>query len=259
MQFDPHLVEGRFVRRYKRFFVDVELSDGRTVTAHCPNTGSLSGCLVPGAAALLQPAASATRKLAWTWKMIRVGDGWVGVDTSIANALVAEALTAGVLPELSGYERVLQEVPYGREGRSRIDLLLVCGGADTPASRRGAAPPVPGERRLYVEVKNTTLVTEAQGRTLGAFPDAVTERGRKHLHELMGVVRDGQRAAMVFCVQRSDCEAFTAADFIDPAYASTLREALAAGVEAYALGARLDSTGVTLVQRLPIELSRHTA
>jgi sugar fermentation stimulation protein A len=255
MQFDPPLLEGRFVRRYKRFFMDAELPDGRTVTAHCPNTGSLSGCLTQGAAVWLQPAASATRKLAWTWKLIRAGESWVGVDTSIANGLVAEALAAGALPELAGYERVIPEVPYGREGKSRIDLLLSSGGSSAGASgKRIAVQAAPGERRVYVEVKNTTLTTEAGGRTLGAFPDAVTERGKKHLDELIDVVRQGQRAAMVYSVQRSDCVAFTPADAIDPAYGAALREALAAGVEAYALAAEIDPSGVALIRRLPIEI-----
>lgn len=254
MLFDPPLLEGRFLRRYKRFFMDAELADGRTVTAHCPNTGSLSGCLLPGAAVALQPAASATRKLAWTWKLIHAGPSWVGVDTSIANALVAEALEAGALPELAGHEQTLHEVPYGREGRSRIDLLLVSGGVAPQKQKRVATEAAPGERRIYVEVKNTTLVTERGGRRLGAFPDAVTERGLKHLEELMHVVRGGQRAAMVFSVQRSDCEAFTPADDIDPAYAAGLRRALSEGVEAYALAARIDPQGVALVHRLPIEV-----
>lgn len=255
MQFDQALVTGTLLRRYKRFFVDVRLDDGSEVVAHCPNTGSLLGCLEPGSPVALAPATGKGRKLAWTWKLVHVGRSWVGVDTALGPRLVHEALEAGRLPELSGYERVLYEVPYGVEGRSRIDLLLSRGGEPLAARGRSARDLRAGDERVYVEVKNTTLAQVHAGRSYGAFPDAVTARGLKHLHELMHVVAQGQRAAMVYCVQRSDCEAFAPARDIDPAYAAGLEEAVAAGVEIYALGAELDCQRVHLTQRLPVVLS----
>ena len=252
MRFDPPLVPGRLVRRYKRFLVDVELDDGGLVTAHSTNTGSLLGCLTPGSRVLLEPAKNPNRKLKWTWTLVRVGRTWVGVDTSLAVPLVVEALEAGTLPELAGYERVLREVPYGPETRSRIDLLLSRGGA--PVAKRGRRVLHEGDERVYVEVKNTTLALDGPDGPLGAFPDAVTERGKKHLHDLMHVIGEGHRAAMVYCVQRSDCGEFVPADAIDPAYGETLRRAAAAGVELYAITAAAGPKQVRGGRRLPIRL-----
>lgn len=250
MHFDPPLVPGSFLRRYKRFFVDVALDSGEEVVAHCPNTGSLQGCLQPGAPVLVEPAQNPARKLRWTWKMIRLDGSWVGVDTGVANGLVHEAIAQGVIPELGGYDRVLPEVKYGAEGRSRIDLLLSRGGE--PVGRRGRT--YEGDERIYVEVKNTTLTVGDPPRRRAAFPDAVTERGRKHLHELMAVVAQGHRAAMVYSIQRDDCDAFVPAVDIDPAYCGALVDAERAGVEVYALAASIDPHQVALNRRLPVEL-----
>lgn len=245
------LIEGRFVRRYKRFFVDVELDDGSTVVAHCPNTGTLLGCLEEGAPVLLQPADNPARKLRFTWKAIQLDGGWVGVDTGVAVPLVEEAIAAGLPAELSGYPRCLREVRYGREGRSRIDLLLSRGGTEPAPAKKGRARALPeGDERVYVEVKNTTLVRDG----VAAFPDAVTTRGQKHLEELADVVSQGHRAAMVYCVQREDAERFEPATDIDPEYARLLERALAAGVEAYALSAQIGKGGVTLHRVLPFSL-----
>jgi sugar fermentation stimulation protein A len=260
VEFHPSLVQGRLIRRYKRFFVDVKLADGRTVVAHCPNTGALRGCLREGARVALERSNNPKRKLAWTWVLIQVGGRWVGVHTGLAVPLVQEALAGGKLfPELAGYERTITEVQYGREGRSRIDLLLSRGGSvipgqKIPVSRRMRQ----GDERVYVEVKNTTLVrSECHGGTtlrMGAFPDAVTERGRKHLDELVGVVEEGHRAAMVYVAQRSDCDRFRPADEIDPAYGVALREAKRAGVELYAVRGRVGVRRMGLDRRLPLDL-----
>jgi len=253
VQFDPPLVSGRLIRRYKRFLADVELDDGRTVTAHCTNTGSLRGCLRESAKVLLEPADSPHRKLKWTWKMVRVGRSWVGVDTGMAVPLVEEAIERGALPELAGHDRSIREVPYGLEGRSRVDILLSSGGEPEPKPR-GRRRFYTGDDRVYVEVKSTTLVLGEEGQRVGAFPDAVTERGLKHLHELMHVKKSGHRAAMVYCAQRSDVEAFTVADEIDPEYGRALRKAVRAGVEVYALAGRVGPSRMSLSKRLPIVL-----
>jgi sugar fermentation stimulation protein A len=256
VRFDPPLTTARFVRRYKRFFLDARLPSGETVVAHCPNTGSLQGCLVEGAEVLLARASDPTRKLQWTWKMIRVGGTWVGVDTGIAPALVAEAIHAGVLAELSGYERLTSEVRYGVDDGSRIDLLLSRGGEPPVGLKPAKAARAlwTNDERVYIEVKNTTLRIDSRRAGCAAFPDAVTERGLKHLHELMHVVAQGQRAAMVFTVQRSDCDHFAPADAIDPAYGKALREAVKRGVEAYVLAADLDADAIALTRRLPLNL-----
>jgi sugar fermentation stimulation protein A len=253
MRFDPPLVRGRLVRRYKRFLVDVRLGDGTEVTAHCTNTGSLLGCLPEGAPVMLAPASNPARKLAWTWKMVRVGGTWIGVDTSLAVPLVQEALAGGHLPELAGYDRILTEVKYGREGKSRIDLLLSRGGA--PVAQRGRRTLFEGDERVYVEVKNTTLALPGvDGARRAAFPDAVTERGLKHLFELADMRRQGHRAAMVYCAQRSDCTDLAPADAIDPAYGQALREAVAAGVEVYALAMATGPRVIRPMRRLPVVL-----
>lgn len=212
MQIEQPLIEGRLVRRYKRFLADVELPGGELVTAHCPNPGRLLGCLPEGARVVLRDSQDPARKLRFTFQTVRVGRHWVNVDTSLPNAVVAEAIGAGGIPELAGYATLRREVPYG--ARSRIDFLL-------DDERRG---------RCFVEVKCTTLLEGGAAK----FPDAVTERGRKHLRELEQVVRAGERAVLVFLVSRADARRFEPADAIDPAYGRALRAALASGVEALA-------------------------
>ncbi len=243
MRFEPRLVEGTLVQRYKRFLADVIL-DGVSVTAHCPNTGGLIGCKAPGTPVLLQAASNPSRKLPWTWVGVRSATAWVGLDTGRAVPLVVESLSNGLLPELGGYERTLLEVPYGDE-RSRIDVLLSAGGTP-PATRRERL--WTGDRRTYVEVKNTTL---ASGR-VARFPDAVTERGTKHLRELMRMVQAGHRAALVFVAQRDDVDSFEPADEIDPTYGKTLREACRAGVQTFAVAGPFAETGAVLDRRLKL-------
>ncbi len=252
MQFDPPLLRGRFIRRYKRFFVDVQLDDGNVVVAHCPNTGSLLGCLLEGAEVWIQPATDPARALRFTWKLIRIGSSLVGVDTGLAVPIVEAAITSGVLESLSGHERMLREIVYGREGASRIDILLSSGGTlpaavATKSKRRVLHE---GDQRVYVEVKNTTFVQDGAA----LFPDAVTTRGQKHLEELIDVVAQGMRAAMVFCVQRDDCEALRPADKIDPIYGRLLRRAAHKGVEVYALHASPDAQQIAVRRTLPVLL-----
>ena len=214
------LVEGVLQRRYKRFLADVELADGTVVTAHCPNTGPMTGVLHPGGRVRLRPSASPTRKLAWTWAQAEVpgADGaavWVGVDTSLPNRLVRATIEAGCLePWLGPIGEIRAEVPYGVDRRSRIDLLL------TPAE--GAADPRP----IWLEVKNTTWT---QG-SLALFPDTVTERGQKHLEELTALV-PAARAVLLPCLSRGDVDRFAPGDAADPRYGELFRAARAAGVE----------------------------
>jgi sugar fermentation stimulation protein A len=227
MQWPSPLVPGRLLRRYKRFLADVALKDGTTVTAHCANTGSMLGCDRPGSPVLLSEASNPARKLRYTWELVRVGPTWVGINTARANAIVAEAVTGGRIPELAGHTGLRREVPYGKN--SRVDLLLTGGPGPT-----------------YVEVKNATL---ADGRT-ARFPDAVTERGRKHMGELARMVRAGNRAAVVFLVHRDDARLFCPADDIDPAYGKALRGAAKAGVMVLPYGASAGPEGVRITGRL---------
>ncbi len=234
MRFDTPLLGGTLVRRYKRFLADVVLDDGRQVTAHTPNTGSMRGCAEPGSRVWLSDSGNPKRRYPLTWELVEAAPGVrVGVHTGRANGLVEEAIATGVLRELGGYGRIRREVRYGREG-SRIDLLL----EDHP--RRP---------ECHVEVKNVTLVEDGAA----LFPDAVSARGTKHLRELMEVVAAGGRAVLVFCVQRSDARVTRPADAIDPLYGRTLRRAVQAGVEVFAAQADPTPEEITLSRLLPLE------
>ncbi len=232
MRFRTPLLRGRFERRYKRFFADVTLDSGETITAHTPNTGSLLSCNTPGALAYVSFEDNPKRKLKYTWELVQSGAGLVGVHTGRANDLAREAIEAGVVPELAGYPELQREVKYGVN--SRIDFLL-----------QGAGRPP-----CYVEVKNVSLGREG----VAAFPDAVTARGTKHLHELMREVEAGNRAAMLFIVQREDCEVLEPADDIDPVYGRTLREAAAAGVAVLAYRVAVSPEELRVAAALPIRL-----
>jgi sugar fermentation stimulation protein A len=232
MEFPAPLLRGRLLQRYKRFFVDIALDGGETITAHTPNTGSLRTCLEPGAEAYVSRSDNPKRKLAYTWELVRSGAGLVGVNTALANTLAAEAIRAGRVPELEGYGTLRREVRYGVN--SRVDLLL----------EDGTQPP------CYVEVKNVSMGREG----IAAFPDAVSTRAAKHMGELAAQVRAGRRAAVLFCVQRMDCRVFRPADDIDPAYGEALRSAAATGVAVLAWRAEVSPRGIALVAPLPVEL-----
>jgi len=216
------LVAGTLLHRYKRFLADVRLEDGTIVTAHCTNTGSMKTCWEPGDRVLLEPAANPDRKLKFTWLACERGPGaWIGVDTGMPNRVVAEAARRDALPGLPGLRGVRTEVKYGAEN-SRIDVL---------------AQDAEG-RQVFIEVKNATLKEGGWVR----FPDAVTERGTKHLRELQAMVREGHRAAIAFFIHRTDVTAFDAARAIDPAYAAELDRAAGAGVAVLPLAVRLVTT-----------------
>lgn len=210
MRLPQPLFTGRLVRRYQRFFAEVELDDGRLVTAHTPNTGSMRQCAVPGHRILLSTSTNPARKLPFTWELVEIDGAWADVNTLRANRVVEEALRAGALSPFAG-GTVRPEFPWGT---SRFDFLV----------ERGA-------ERTLLEVKNVTLCC-APG--VACFPDAVTERGQKHLRELLQAKREGWRTALIFLVQRQ-ATAFAPADAIDPEYGRLLREAVAGGVEAYAV------------------------
>ncbi len=231
MRFARALVEGRLIRRYKRFLADVQLGGG-VVTAACPNTGSMLGCAEAGNRVWLSESDRATRKYRHTWELVEVGATLVGINTGLPNALVAEAIAEGAIPELAGYGSVRREVAFGTE-RSRVDLLL---------EGEGRAP-------CYVEVKN---VTAAVAEGVALFPDAVSERGAKHLRELVRLKAAGLRPVQLYCVQRGDVGEVRPADAIDPAYGRMLREALAAGVEVLAYRARVTPGEIRLERRIPV-------
>jgi sugar fermentation stimulation protein A len=235
MLFPQPLIEGRLLKRYKRFLADVELLDGSVITAHTANTGAMTGCCEPGSRVWLSRSDNPKRKYPLTWEIIEVAPGVsCGINTMLSNKLVREAIESGFITELSGYQSIRAEVRYGNEN-SRIDLLL-----ESESIKK--TPP------CYVEVKNVTLVNDG----VGLFPDAVSARGTKHLRELMAMVEQGARAVIFYCVQRNDCREVRPADAIDELYGKTLRQALAAGVEALAYGFQVSPEEVKPVLQLPV-------
>ena len=236
------LQEGVLLKRYKRFLADVELASGEVVTAHCANTGPMTGVLQVGGRVRLRHAPSPTRKLAWSWEQAQVQGAagqpvWVGINTALPNRLVRATIEAGCLePWLGPIGSIRAEVAYGANRRSRIDLLL------TPAE--GAADPRP----IYVEVKNTTW-TDGD---LALFPDTVTERGQKHLEELMGVLPEA-RAVLLPCLSRADVTRFAPGDRADPRYGELFRQALAQGVEVIPCRYGFQADGVQWLGVVPVQ------
>jgi len=226
MRFPTPLHRATLRRRYKRFLADIVLEDGREVVAHCPNPGAMTGLAEPGAAIHVAHSADPRRKLGWAWRLTELESGCVGVDTALANRVVAEALAEGALPFAGS---VRPEVRYG--AGSRVDFLIE------------------GERRLWLEVKSVTLSRRAG---LAEFPDTVTKRGARHMGELAAMAQAGDRAAVLFLVMRGDCTAVAPAADIDPAYAAALSVARAAGVEVHCYDCQITPTAVTLGQRLPL-------
>ncbi len=236
MRFSPALEQGRLLRRYKRFLADIELATGEQLTIHCPNTGSMLNCMHEGGRVWFSRSSDPRRKLPGTWEISETPQGRLAcVNTGRANALVEEALRAGFITELAGFTALKREVAYGEEG-SRIDFRLEFDGA--PA---------------YVEVKSVTLGYADS--TTAAFPDAVTQRGAKHLRELAKLARQGIRAVQLYCVNLTGIEAVRPADDIDLAYAQALKAAAAEGVEVLAYGTRLDAEGIVIDRRLPVILT----
>ena len=225
MRFQTELVPARLTRRYKRFLADCVLeADGRDVTAHCANPGSMMGLAEPGTRIWLEPNDDPRKKLKFGWRLVDHENGhYTGVDTSLPNRALKTALEARKIPELAQYETVRTEVKYGRN--SRIDFLLTGNGLPD----------------AYVEVKSVTL---SRSPALAEFPDSVTARGAKHLTELAAMAGAGHRAVMLFLVQRTDCTRFSLAQDIDPTYAATFRTARAAGVETYCLGTNISPRGI---------------
>ncbi len=236
MRFPAPLSPATLVRRYKRFLADVVLPSGETVTVHCANPGAMTGLNGPGARIWLSKSANAGRKLPHSWELIEVDLGagmeLVGINTLHPNALAAEAIAAGAMPELAGYAAIRREVRYG--ANSRVDFLL-----EAPLR-------VP----CYVEVKNVHLMRE---RALAEFPDAVTKRGAKHLAELAAMVAAGSRAVMLFLIQIGSARRFRLARDIDPAYGRAFDAAQEAGVEAVAYRCAIFRDGIDVAERVPIE------
>ena len=228
-RFPQPLVSGRLIRRYKRFLADMLLDTGETVTVHCPNSGSMLGCIEDGAPVMLSESGNPNRKTRFTWEMIHINGDWIGINTGIPNLLALEAARKRALSIFSNAVEARKEVKIS--DRSRIDLMV------TEESRS-----------LFVEVKNVTLTREGIAR----FPDAVTARGAKHLEELMRLAVEGHGAAMLYIVQRSDAWAFGPADDIDPVYAETYYKARQRGVTITVAHAQVTPECICLTKEMPV-------
>ncbi len=230
MQFPSPLSHGVLVSRYKRFFADVTLDSGEEITAHCPNPGAMLGVNMPGLGVWLSRSDDPKRKLAHTLEMVETPDGGLaGVNTMLPNRLVAEALAADAIPELTGYDVHRREVKYGEA--SRVDFLLEKGTGE----------------RCWLEIKNCHL---SRTPPLAEFPDCVAARSTKHLGELEAMVRAGDRAVALFVVQRTDCDAFSAAGDLDPAFAAALERAAGSGVDVLCYACHMDASAVQIAHRI---------
>jgi len=232
MEFDRKLLPARLIRRYKRFLADIELS-GETITAHCPNTGSMLGCDAPGMPVWLSEHDNPRRKYRHTWELVEAMPGvLVGIHTGRTNGLVREGIESGIIAELNGYGELRPEIAYHN---GRFDFLL-SGGRRAPC---------------YVEVKNVTAAVEGG---VAIFPDARSTRGTRHLHDLIALREDGNRAVMVYCAQRSDVTEIRPADHIDPDYGAAMREAAGAGVELLGYRCEVGTDVIRVAARVPVVL-----
>lgn len=237
MKFEFPLEKGRWIKRYKRFMVDVETASTETLTVHSANTGSMKNCFVEGGEVWFWNSQNDKRKYPHSLELCETPSGHIAcVNTARPNHLVAEAIENKTISELQDYTELRQEVRYGDE-RSRIDILLSG-----------------GEKNIYVEVKNTTLMESEANKRIGYFPDSVSERASKHLRELIRMVELGHRAVIFFCVNHTGIEVVRPADHIDTVYGQLLRQAKAAGVEILAYRSEISDTEIRLQHPLPVEL-----
>jgi sugar fermentation stimulation protein A len=231
MDFPDTLLRGRLIKRYKRFMADVILDSGETITAHCANTGAMLGVQEADSEVWLSPARNPDRKLKFTWELIRIGGGLVGINTAHPNKVVAEAIEGGKIPELTGYDTLRREVKYGKN--SRVDILLS----------------QDGKPDCYVEIKNVHLMRVAG---VAEFPDSVSSRAAKHQGELADMVKQGARAVIFYLCQREDCDNFRLTADIDPDYAAAAKAARETGVEAMCYACTLTPEAIAVSRRLAI-------
>lgn len=231
MLFQPQLTTATLIKRYKRFLADVKLDDGTTITVHCPNTGSMLSCSTPGSRVAISTSDNPKRKYPNTLEMVMDNNTWVGVNTSLTNSLVADAILNEKIDPFKEVVSVKREVKVSN--KSRLDLMVEHSLGTT-----------------YVEIKNCSLAVNG----CAMFPDAVTTRGSKHLTELMQLVEDGSGGCIFMLVQRMDAERFAPADQIDSVYGETLREAVRQGVQLLVYQAEVSPAGIELVRPLPVTL-----
>jgi len=235
MKFSTPLIKASLVKRYKRFLADVELEDGSIITVHCPNPGSMMGVKEPGSQVWISDSQNPKRKLRFTLELIKTPGNTgtlVGINTNMPNKICEEAFHSGAFSQIAKFETLRREVKYGEN--SRIDILLS----------------TPDTTDCYIEIKSVTLQRQSG---LHEFPDGVTERGRKHLGELAKVAKGGERAIMLYLIQREDGDRFSFARDIDPHYAQAFDEAVAQGVEAYAIRCKITPEAIVAEKMIEID------
>ena len=232
MKLSTPLLQGKLIKRYKRFLADIRLNDNTIITALCPNTGSMKGCNDPGSTVFVSKSNNPKRKLKYTWEIVKANDTLVGINTHHPNHIVKEGITLGLIPELAGYDTIKMEKTFDR---SRFDLYL---------ESRDKKP-------LYIEVKNVTL----KNGDCAQFPDAITKRGFRHLMHLMEIVNQGMKAAIFFLVQREDCSCFQPAYDIDPDFSNLLKKTMNHGVSALSYVARVSTSEIIIDRKLEIDLT----
>jgi sugar fermentation stimulation protein A len=228
----PALTKGVLVKRYKRFLADVELESGKIITVHCPNSGSMKGCAIPGSYVWLSESNNPKRKYRHTWELIKIPETMIGINTLVPNKLVKESIENGLIKELSGYQRIRAEVKTSQH--TRLDLMLEN----------------EDDSKCYVEIKNCTMVEDG----VAMFPDAVTTRGQKHLEELEDLVSKGHRGVIFYLIQRMDALTFKPADIIDKKYGEKLRKAFKNGVEIITRDTELDTQLIRIRDKVPVVL-----
>ena len=226
------LIHGTFIKRYKRFLVDVKLDDGQIATAHCTNSGTLKSCIMPGAPVIISPTNNPKRKTQFTWEKIKIGDTWIGVNTLEANKIAHQILKNEYIDDLKNITLIKPEVKFGD---SRIDFYAE-----------------DGDNKYFIEVKNVTY----RFGDYAIFPDAKTTRGQKHLRELMKAIDQGYKAAMLYIIQRNDTKIFAPAWNIDPTYGELLQEAYKKGVKIYPAQLKITQEGWQFNKLLPFTLER---
>lgn len=237
MNFEKETFTGKVIKRYKRFFADVELDSGEIITAHTPNTGSMKTCLQPGWKAMVTYEENPKRKLKYTLELTHNGNTWIGVNTHLPNKLAIEAIQKHKIKELEGYESIRPEF---KVGESRLDLLLYNGNLKDP------------QDKCFVEIKNVTLLGDKKK---ALFPDSVSTRGQKHLKELISLKKEGYRACMLYIVQRKDVNSFSPAKEIDPKYSNLLLEADKCGVEILVYQCSISEKKIEIQKSLPYKLN----
>jgi sugar fermentation stimulation protein A len=229
--FDQPLIPGRLIKRYKRFLADIKLDSGEVVTTHCTNSGSMKSCIEENAPVYVSLSDNKARLTRFTWEMIFINNGWIGVNTLIPNKIAIKAMQLGLIAELKGYARIQSEVKYGD---SRLDIY-----AESE------------QEKCFIEVKNVTLKEQE----FALFPDSVSSRGKKHLEALIRAKKEGYRAVMLYIVQRTDVDYFAPAMKIDQEYANTFEQAMSAGVEMLPYQFEITPKSINLLKKLPVKIN----